>query len=135
MNEYKAMWKNYVNFTDRTSVRGYWMAFLFNFLASLVIGIITGIIPEISFLAGLYSLAALLPGLALVGINVILHNARRAGGWLGRASVVFVAAAMCCMGLSSFYFLALWGAYVTISAALHQKILQKMKDRDENDSL
>lgn len=77
----------------------------------------------------------LLPGLALVGINVILHNARRTGGWLGRASVVFVAAAMCCMGLSSFYFLALWGAYVTISAALHQKILQKMKDRDENDSL
>ena len=76
----------------------------------------------------------LLPGLALVGVNVILHNARRTGGWIGKASVLLVVSAICCMGLSSFYFLALWGAYVTISAALHQKIMQKLKDQDENDS-
>ena len=66
MQEYLAMWQNYANFGDRTSVRGYWMAFLFNFLASLVLGLIAQIIPILSFLAGIYSLAALVPGLAIV---------------------------------------------------------------------
>lgn len=66
MQEYLAMWKNYANFKDRTSVRGYWMAFLFNFLAGIILGIITAIVPALGFLAGLYSLAALVPGLAIV---------------------------------------------------------------------
>ena len=66
MQEYLAMWKNYVNFKDRTSVRGYWMAVLFNILAAFVLGIIAGIIPALSFLAGLYSLAILIPSLAIV---------------------------------------------------------------------
>ena len=65
MQEYLAMWKNYANFKDRTSVRGYWMAFLFNFLAGIILGVITGVIPVLGFLAGLYSLAALIPGLAI----------------------------------------------------------------------
>ena len=65
MQEYVAMWKNYANFSDRTSVRGYWMAFLFNFLAALVLGIIAAIIPALTFLSGLYSLAVLIPGLAI----------------------------------------------------------------------
>lgn len=65
MQEYLAMWKNYANFKDRTSVRGYWMAFLFNFIAAIIIGVIAGIIPFLGFLAGIYSLAALVPGLAI----------------------------------------------------------------------
>ena len=65
MQEYVAMWKNYANFSDRTSVRGYWMAFLFNFLAALVLGIIAAIIPALIFLSGLYSLAVLIPSLAI----------------------------------------------------------------------
>ena len=60
MKEYLDMWKNYANFSGRTSVRGYWMAFLFNVIASMIIGII-----PIRILAGLYSLVALIPGLAL----------------------------------------------------------------------
>lgn len=66
MQEYLAMWKNYVNFKDRTSVRGYWMAFLFNFLAGIILGILTGILPVLGFLSGLYSLAILIPSLAIV---------------------------------------------------------------------
>lgn len=73
----------------------------------------------------------LLPGLCLSGVNVILHNARRARGWPGVASILLLVAAACCMGFSSLYFLALWGAYAIISNALHQKILQKLKERDE----
>ena len=52
MKEYLDMWKNYANFSGRTSVRGYWMAFLFNFIASAVFSII-GSIPALAFLAGL----------------------------------------------------------------------------------
>ena len=65
MQEYIAMWINYANFSDRTSVRGYWMAFLFNLLASLILGLVTSILPFLSFVAGVYGLAALIPSLAI----------------------------------------------------------------------
>ena len=65
MKEYLDMWKNYANFGGKTSIRGYWMAFLFNFIVSTVIGIITGVLPVLAFLSAIYSLAALIPGLAL----------------------------------------------------------------------
>ena len=84
------------------------------------------------FLMAIYNMfLILLPGLCLTGVNIIIQNARRAGGWIGVASVLLLVAAVCCMGPSSLYFVALWGAYATITAALHQKIMQKMKDRDE----
>ena len=69
MQEFIAMWQNYANFGGRTSVRGYWMAFLFNVIASFVVGIVAGIlslfISPLAYLSSLYSLAALIPGLAL----------------------------------------------------------------------
>ena len=70
----------------------------------------------------------LMPGLCLTGVNVILQNAKQARGWMGVASILFLVAVVCCMGFSSLYFVALWGAYATVSAALHQKIMQKMKE-------
>lgn len=73
----------------------------------------------------------LMPGLCLTGVNVILGNVRRATGWMKMASILFLVGAVCCMGITSVYFLALWGAYATISAALHQRIIQKMKDENE----
>ena len=80
MNEYKAMWQNYANFKDRTSVRGYWMAYLFNFLAALIISIIVGIIPQLAFLSAIYSLAVLVPGLAISVRR--LNDTGRHWGWL-----------------------------------------------------
>ena len=41
MTEFVNFWKNYVNFSDRTTRRGYWMAYLFYFLSSLIIFIIS----------------------------------------------------------------------------------------------
>ena len=73
----------------------------------------------------------LLPGLCLTGANVIWGNVRRATGWMKMASILFLAGAICCMGITVVYFLALWGAYATVSAALHQRIIQKMKDENE----
>lgn len=58
MKEYLDMWKNFANFSGRTSVRGYWMAFLFNFIA----GVIVSFIPVVSTI---YGLAAIVPGLAI----------------------------------------------------------------------
>ena len=59
------MWKNFANFNDRTTVRGYWMAFLGNVIVSLVISTVVGFIPMLGFLSGLYSIASLIPGLAI----------------------------------------------------------------------
>jgi hypothetical protein len=111
---------------------------------SLTIGPATGVIYFLCFLifmfankTTLFTMAIsnmcfiLLPGLCLTGVNVILFNIRRARGWMGVAQILLLVAAVCCMGVTSFYFLALWGAYATISAALHQKMIQNMKDQGE----
>ena len=53
MKEFTAFWKNYVNFSDRTTRRGYWMALLFLILATIVVTIISligdaaGILPVV----------------------------------------------------------------------------------------
>lgn len=65
MQEYLAMWKNYANFKDRTSVRGYWMAVLFNFLAELILVVLASFASVLGILSGLYSLAILIPSLAI----------------------------------------------------------------------
>lgn len=65
MQEYIAMWKNYANFSGCTSVRGYWMAYLMNMIAGFVLSAIAGVIPALTVLGSLYSLAALIPGLAI----------------------------------------------------------------------
>ena len=65
MQEYKNMWLNYVNFSDRTNRRGCWMAVLCNFIVAVIIGIITAILPFLIFITWLYSLAVLVPGISL----------------------------------------------------------------------
>ena len=65
MTEYINMWKNYVNFSDRTNLRGYWMAFLFNVIVTAILSVLGTLFKPLSFLSGLYGLAALLPGLGI----------------------------------------------------------------------
>ncbi|WP_368234144.1 DUF805 domain-containing protein [Anaerotruncus rubiinfantis] len=65
LKEYIAMWKNYANFKDRTTVRGYWMAFVVNILVGVVINVLTMMISIFGIVGGLYSLAALIPGIAI----------------------------------------------------------------------
>ena len=121
-----------------------WRSHMTPAACSLTIGPATGVIYFVCFLImmfangqsvflmAIYNMCLiLLPGLCLTGVNVILQNARRSRGFMGVASVLLLVSAVCCLGLSSFYFVALWGAYVTVTVALHQKILQKMKGRDE----
>ena len=87
--------------------------------------------PSVLTLAFYNMCFILMPGLCLTGANVIINNLRRARGWMGVTTILLAASAVCCLGWSSVYFLALWGAYATISLALHQKLVQKMKDESE----
>ena len=59
------MWKNYVNFTDRTNKRGFWMAFLFNIIAIIILAILMQISSIFVAVYGLYALAMFLPYLAI----------------------------------------------------------------------
>lgn len=65
MNEYIEMWKHYADFSGTTTVRGYWMAFLFNYLAALVLAVLTQFVSFFALLAAIYSLAAIIPGIAI----------------------------------------------------------------------
>ena len=60
MQEYINMWKNYANFSGRTSRRGYWMAFLFNVIAGFIVGFISGFlsvfIPAMTIIGTLYTI-------------------------------------------------------------------------------
>lgn len=79
MNEYVAMWKNYFNFHGRTSVRGYWMAVLFNLVIAIVLSLLGMFADIFSFVSGLYGLAIMIPSIALAVRR--LHDTNRSGFW------------------------------------------------------
>lgn len=90
MKEYIAMWKNGLNFHDRTTVKGYWMAFLWNMIiASFFSGgvLLDGRLYEFSLL---YSLLGAIPGVALSVRR--LHDIDKSGWWLAISFVPFIGA-------------------------------------------
>ncbi|WP_349948491.1 DUF805 domain-containing protein [Lacrimispora sp. BS-2] len=90
MNEYAAMWKNYFNFKERTTVKGYWMAVLFNVLVILLLAVLGNISDILGLLSTIYGIAALIPGIAL-GIRR-LHDINKSGFWILIAFVPFIGA-------------------------------------------
>lgn len=78
MEEYAAFWQNYVNFSGRTSRRGYWIAMLLNLVISFVLGTVLTIIG-LPMLMSLYTIATLIPGIA-IGIRR-LHDLGKTGIW------------------------------------------------------
>lgn len=85
MNWYLSVLKKYADFDGRARRTEYWTFFLFNLIIGLVLGFIEGIVgiapeSEQSILAILYTLAVLVPGLA-VGVRR-LHDTGRSGWWL-----------------------------------------------------
>ncbi|WP_240414173.1 DUF805 domain-containing protein [Paenibacillus periandrae] len=72
--------KNYAGFQGRARRKEYWMFVLFSTIFSIVAAILDSIVNLNSVLAGLYSLAILLPSLA-VGARR-LHDTGRSGWWL-----------------------------------------------------
>ena len=66
MTEFVTMWKNYVNFSDRTTVRGYWMAYLIHFIIVVVLSAIFMGALNVPIIVSLYGLAAFLPTLGMM---------------------------------------------------------------------
>ncbi|WP_425221136.1 DUF805 domain-containing protein [Pseudomonas sp.] len=87
MEWYTAVLKKYVEFQGRARRKEYWMFILFNILASIICGVIDGILG-IMLLVPLYSLAVLLPSIAVCIRR--LHDTNRSGWWILISLVPFV---------------------------------------------
>ncbi|MCB1744209.1 MAG: DUF805 domain-containing protein [Gammaproteobacteria bacterium] len=79
MNWYLDVLKNYAVFGGRARRKEYWMFFLFNIIVTLVLAVIDGVLGTM-VLAMLYSLAVLIPGLAVTIRR--LHDTGRSGWWV-----------------------------------------------------
>ena len=79
MQYYLKALQNYAIFSGRSTRADYWYFFLFNLIFSIVIGFIAGLI-RLPFLGSIYSLAVLIPGLA-VGVRR-MHDVGKSGWYL-----------------------------------------------------
>ena len=60
INCYVDMWKNFANFSGRTTVGGYWWAYLANFIVTFALNLI-----GVEVLITVYGLASLIPTLSI----------------------------------------------------------------------
>jgi uncharacterized membrane protein YhaH (DUF805 family) len=79
MQWYVKVLQNYAGFQGRARRTEYWMFVLFNIIISLVLSILQSIVHIKPLLTGLYSLAILVPSLA-VGARR-LHDTGKSGWW------------------------------------------------------
>lgn len=77
---YFDVFKKYAVFSGRARRKEHWMFFLINFIIAVVIGIVSSLIGANDALSNFYSLATLLPSIA-VGVRR-LHDTNRSGWWL-----------------------------------------------------
>ena len=102
MSWYIEVLKKYAVFSGRASRPEYWYFVLFNLLISIVLLIIDGI-TEIGLLYAIYSLAVLIPSIA-VGIRR-LHDTDRSAWWVFIVLIPFIGL------IISIIFLATEGGY------------------------
>ena len=85
MNWYISAWKKFVDFNGRATRSEYWYFVLFNFIVTVLLSMLDlafglyDMESSIGVFSGLYSIAAILPGLA-VGARR-LHDIGRSGWW------------------------------------------------------
>lgn len=88
MNWYLDVLKQYAVFNGRARRQEYWMFFLFNFIVSIVLGVIDGVIFGTNVLSVIYALGVLLPS---IGVAIRrLHDTDRSGWWILIALVPLV---------------------------------------------
>lgn len=85
MNWYIQVLHKYAEFNGRACRAEYWMFFLFNLIIALVLFLIEAMIGSYGIIATLYSLAVLVPGIAVTVRR--LHDSGRSGWWI---LIVFV---------------------------------------------
>jgi uncharacterized membrane protein YhaH (DUF805 family) len=79
-NPYMEALKNYAEFKGRATRREYWMFVLINMGICIVVGVLDAMLNTKGVLYNLYSLAMLLPSIA-VGVRR-MHDTDRSGWWL-----------------------------------------------------
>ena len=80
MEWYLAVLRNYAGFSGRARRTEYWMFVLFNIVIAIVLSILDALVLGSGILGTLYSLAVLIPSIA-VGVRR-LHDTGRVGWWL-----------------------------------------------------
>ncbi|WP_042011087.1 DUF805 domain-containing protein [Aeromonas fluvialis] len=81
MNWYISVLKQYAVFSGRARRTEYWMFVLCNVVVMLLLGMVDKLISgDKEFISGIYSLAVLLPSLAVAARR--LHDTDRSGWWL-----------------------------------------------------
>ena len=80
MDWYMAVLRKYADFSGRARRREYWMFVLISFLISCGLAVISAMANSLTFLSWIYSLAVLVPSLA-VSVRR-LHDIGRSGWWL-----------------------------------------------------
>ena len=88
MNWYLEVLKKYAEFNGRARRTEYWMFCLINFIIGFVLGFVEGIIGTGSVLLIIYSLAVMIPSIA-VSIRR-LHDTNRSGWWLLITLIPFI---------------------------------------------
>lgn len=73
-----ALTKNYANFKGRARRKEYWMFTLGNVIMGLILGLVAGF-TEIYFIPFIYSLAVLIPSLAIFVRR--MHDIDKSGAW------------------------------------------------------
>lgn len=79
MNYYIKVLQNYANFNGRARRSEYWYFVLFNFIISLVLGFV-GVAVNFEFLGNIYSLAVLIPSLAVAVRR--MHDVGKSGWFI-----------------------------------------------------
>ncbi|MEH7158995.1 DUF805 domain-containing protein [Neobacillus drentensis] len=90
MEWYLKVLKEYVGFSGRARRKEYWMFILFNAFVSLILSVVEHYTGLPAILSGLYSLAVLLPSLAVTFRR--LHDTGRSGGWIFIALIPIIGA-------------------------------------------
>ena len=80
MDWYLKVLKSYAVFEGRARRKEYWMFVLFNLVATFVLMLVDVAIFRVRLLSGIYSLAVLIPTIA-VGVRR-LHDTNRTGWWM-----------------------------------------------------
>ena len=79
VNYYVGCLKNYAKFDGRARRKEYWMFVLGNFIIGFVLGFILGIIGAPTYIGYIYSLAVLVPSIAVTVRR--LHDIGKSGVW------------------------------------------------------
>ncbi len=65
VNLIKTFFSKYFDFSGRTSRKDFWLTWLLLFLLTIVIGVITAVVPVLGIVTWIWSLIILIPSLAM----------------------------------------------------------------------